>query len=292
MIIPLAAVFSGFQIPLYWLSYRSLFAREGILSDIGREVGLSAISTRFASIAGPALGGLVITFWGFSALFKIALFVVILSGIPFFFMPKHKHELVISFETVLDWLKNKKHRNEELSFLGRHIDNFIYAIFWPVFVYLILGSFEKQGMIASLSLVTSTVMVYVAGRVFDQKHSRNVFNLGVYVNSFMWILRGLTKNIGQLILVEASANALSPFYWITFESLMYERSREKGEKVIVFMVGRTLVVSLSIFLVLTVAFILASCEWRFWALWALSIMGTLSTLFMWEKKDENKKSYR
>lgn len=285
-IIPLAAIVNGFQVPLYWLSYRSLFAREGVMPNIGHEVGMSAITTKLASIAGPALGGLIIVTWGFSALFTIALLVVVLSGIPFFFMPKHDHKLTVSFESISGWLKSKKHRNEEISFLGKQMEDFIYGIFWPVYVYLLLGSFEKQGLVFSLSLITGTVMVYIAGKVFDKKHSRNIFNVGVYVNSFMWVLRGLVKNIGQLLFVEASANALSPFYWITFDSLMYERSREKGEKVIVFMVGRTIIVSLATLIVLVVAYVFAAHEMRFRILWILAIIGSLLTLFMWEKKGD------
>ena len=247
--IPIAAILGGFQTPFYWLSYRALFAREGVLSNLGREVGLSAISSRFASIAGPALGGIIITIWGFSALFVLALIVVILSGIPFFFMPHHEHKLLVDIKSVIEWLKNKKHRNEELSFLGRHIDSFVYTAFWPVFVFLILGDFEKQGLVISLGLVTGIATVYLAGRVFDKKHSNKTFKFGIVFNSIIWILRGFVKSLNQLIVIEVGAKSLSPFYWVTFDSLLYERSREKDEKVMIFMIGRALVVSMAWFLV-------------------------------------------
>lgn len=283
-VVPIAAVVSGFQISLYWLSRRTLFARDGILSNLGREVGLLTVSTRIASIAGPVLGGVIITIWGFSALFIIALIIVILSGVPFFFMSKHEHKISVSLVGVVEWLKNKKNRNEELSFLGRHVDSFVYALFWPVFIYMILGDFEKQGLAVSLGLVASTVVVYLAGRVFDKKHSERVFRFGVFANSAMWILRGLIKSFGQLVAVETSANAISPFYWVTFDSLVYERARDEDEEVMVFMIGRKLVVSLALFVVISVAFIVAKSSFRFWVLWVMAALGTLSTVFMWEKR--------
>jgi MFS family permease len=283
-LIPLAAFLHGIQNPLYWLSYRSLFAREGVLSSLGREVGFSAISTQLASIAGPVLGGVIIAIWGFPSLFIVAFIVVIISGVPFFLMPKHKHEYAAKLKDVLEWLKKPKHRNEELAFLGRRIDDFVWSLFWPIFVYLILGNFEKQGLLASLGLVTSTVMVYIAGRIFDTRHSLKAYKFGVYANSIIWLIRGLGRNLGQLLLIETSASAVSPFYWVTYDSLLYERSRDKDEKIIVFMMGRHLMVNMSMLVVLVVAFIVAEYNFRFWILWILASLGTISTLYMWEKK--------
>jgi MFS family permease len=287
-VVPIAAVASGFQISLYWLSRKTLFARDGILSNLGREVGLLTVFTRITSIAGPVLGGVIITTWGFSALFIIALIIVILSGVPFFFMSKHKHKISINLESTIKWLRNKKHRNEELSFLGRHIDGFVYALFWPVFIYTILEDFEKQGLVVSLGLVASTIVVYLAGIIFDKKHSERVFRFGVFASSAMWVLRGLVRSFSQLVVVETSSNAISPLYWVTFDSLVYERARDEDEEVLVFMIGRELVVSLAMFVVLVVAFIVAKSNFRFWALWIMALLGTLSTVFMWERKNETK----
>ena len=283
-VIPLAALLHGLQNPLYWLSYRSLFATEGVSSNLGREVGFSAISTQLAGIAGPVLGGVIITVWGFPALFIVALIIVIISGVPFFFMTKHKHDYTVKIKDVFEWFKMPKHRNEEIAFLGRRLDDFVVGLFWPVFVFLVLGNFEKQGLVASLGLIASAVMVYVAGRTFDMKHSYKTYRFGVVAYSIVWILRGFASNLGRLLMVETSANTVSPFYWVTYDSLLYERSREKDEKIVVFMVGRHLMDNISMFIVLTVAFIVAKYEFRFWALWIMASLGTLSALYMWEKK--------
>jgi MFS family permease len=285
-VIPLAAVASGFQVSFYWLSRRALFARDGILSNLGREVGLLTVSARIASVAGPILGGAIITIWGFSILFIAALIIVVLSGIPFFFMTRHEHKYSVSLASVVEWLKNKKHRNEELSFVGRNVDGVIYSLFWPIFIFLMLGDFEKQGLAASISLIASTASVYLAGKVFDKKHSSQVFKFGVLAGSLAWIVRGLVRNLSQLIIVEASTKVLTPFYWVTFDSLLYERAREKDEKIMVFMIGRILMESLAVFIVLAVAIIVAKYDFRFWALWLMALFGALSTVSMWEERDE------
>lgn len=285
-ILPVAAIVHGFQSPLYWLAYRSLFAEEGTSSHLGEKVSASAIIGRIAGISGPILGGVIITVWGFPALFIVALVIVVFSGIPFFFMHHHKQKVAPTFSSVVHWLRVKKHRNEEISFIGRHIDDTITALFWPVFMFMAAGTYERQGLAASLGLISGTAVVYLAGRIFDKKHSLRFFKMGVIGTSLMWLFKGFARSLGQLVIVEVGTSVVSPFYWVTYDSLLYERARDKGEDVLTFMVSRMFVVSVAVFLVLGFVVITAAFPWRFWALWGLAALGVLFSRAMWEKRDE------
>jgi MFS family permease len=281
-LIPFITIIHALQSSFYWLSYRSLFTKDGAMSHLGEEVGTSAIIGQIASVAGPALGGIIITLWGFSSLFIVALIVVIFSGIPFFFMQRHKKNSPATISSVISWLKVKEHRNEEISFLGRRIDEMTYGIFWPIFVFLIAGTYEKQGLVASLGLVASTVMVYLAGKIFDKKHSLGVYKFGVIISTFLWTIKAFIKTFSQLIFIEVSTGTLSPFYWVTYDSLLYERARDESDNVLTFMVSRMMMVSVSLFIVAGFALLVASYSWRFFGIFGLAAVGTLLTIFMWE----------
>jgi MFS family permease len=283
-LIPFISIIHGLQSSFYWLSYRSLFAKDGAMSHLGEEVGTSAILGQMASVAGPALGGIIITLWGFSSLFIVALVVVVFSGVPFFFMQHHKRNSPATVSSVISWLKDKKHRNEEVSFLGRRIDDMTFGIFWPIFVFLVVGTYEKQGLVASLGLVASTAMVYLAGKIFDKKHSLKVYKLGVFVSAFMWLVKVFVRTFNQLIFVEITTSTLSPFYWVTYDSLLYERARDEGDSVLTFMVSRMIMVSVSLFIVAGFALLVASYSWRFFGIFGLAALGTLLAKFMWEEK--------
>ena len=144
-------------------------------------------------------------------------------------------------------------------------------------------------LIATIATLAWGVGSMAMGGSYDKKHSEGVFKIGVIATSLMWIVRGFAQTLNQLILVDASAGAVSPFYWVTFDSLLYERSREKGEEVILFMVGRMLVVSLGMFIVLATLALFARHPMRFWVMWTLALTATLSTVFMWEKHKAKKR---
>lgn len=248
-------------------------------------MSFSAILGRLAGIAGPVLGGVIITVWGFPSLFIVALIIVIFSGVPFFFLPHHERSLPVTFKGVVDWLRRKDHRNEELSFIGRYVDDFTFSLFWPVYMFLVAGTYERQGLAASLGLVFGTVMVYVAGRLFDKKHSPWLFKFGIIGTAVMWLVRGFVRSLGQLVFVEVGTNMISPFYWVTYDSLLYERARGKNEEVLTFMVARGFILFVALLLVFVFALVIAPFPWRFWAMWGLAALGVLFSSVMWEKSD-------
>ena len=201
-------------------------------------------------------------------------------------MKRHEKNKAATLHSVITWLRKKENRNEEISYIGRHVDGFIYVIFWPIFVFLILGSFEKQGLAASLGLITSTLFVYLAGRMFDKKHSFKVYKFGVFASALIGIAKGFVKSLGHLVFYEVSYNTASPFYWVTFDTLIYERAKEDKKEVLTFMVARMFMVSVALFIVLIFVLVVAFFPWRFWAMWALSSLGILVSVFLWEKKDD------
>jgi len=284
-----AAIVHGTQAAFYWLSYRSLFVKDGVLGRLGEEVSINAILSRVVAIGGPALGGIIIATWGFSYLFWIALVIVIFSGLPFFFMHYHKRNKPATVSSVINWLKVEKHRNEEISFIGRNIEGFVAAIFWPLFIFLIVGSYEKQGLVVSLGLVAGAIVILFAGRIFDKKYSFKVYRFGVIWVSIIYLVRIFVNSLGKLVMVQVAYDMASPFYWVTFDSLVYERAREENDQVLTFMVSRMIMVSIALFIVLGFAALIATYEWRFSGLWILASIATLFTLTMWEGKHEKNK---
>ncbi|MFC1710420.1 hypothetical protein ACFL0F_02045 [Patescibacteria group bacterium] len=283
-VLGIAVFVHAIQTSLYWLSYRSLFVKDGIMGHLGEEVGTNAILAKFAAIGGPALGGLIIAVWGFSYLFWIALVIVLISGLPYFFMRYHERNSTATLSSVIKWLKVKEHRNEEVSFIGRNIEGFISTTFWPIFVFLIVGAYEKQGLVASLGLVVGAITTLFAGRMFDRKRSLKAFRFGVIWVSIMYFVRIFVNTLGKLVMVQIANDIASPFYWITFDSLVYERAREEDGQVLTFMVSRMIMVSVALIAVMGFAILVAKYDWRFSGMWIFASIATLFTLTMWEGK--------
>ncbi len=200
-------------------------------------------------------------------------------------MPHHERKSPVSFSDVKAWFRARSHKNEIWAIFGRFVDEKTSILIWPIYMYLIVGTYERQGLVASLAMIFSLIAVYLAGKLFDRKHSRLLFNASVGLASLAWIIRGLVRTFGQLIFIESGINTVTPFYWVPFDSLTYRRAKARGERVLTFMVSRILLSSMATFAVLIVVLIFAASSFRFWAVWVLAAASVLFSSVMWEKGD-------
>ena len=276
-----AAVLHAFATSFYWTAFHSLFADDGVVEDLGEELSVMKLLERLSNIIGPAVGGLVLTIWGFHQLFMVALVVILFSVIPFFFMHKHEHKEKLKVADIVDWLEKKRHRGEMLGNLGKHMDDKIQAIFWPIFVFSIVGTFSRQGFVEAFALILGSISVFLAGYIFDKRHSRFVFKQGVTATAVLTMLRGFVSTFGGIIVIDALRKIFSPYYWITFDTLWYEHSKRKKENVLVYAVMHQLFAAIATFIVLGVAFIFIESKYFFWVMWILSTTGVLFSLSIW-----------
>ncbi len=279
----LAVFFHAFSVSFYWVSYHTLFAGDGLVEKLGKEVSATKLIERFSGIAGPAIGGLALTIWGFTALYGIALVIVLISIIPFFFMHSHRHDETIELKDVTDWFRERTHKNELVSAMGRQIDDKISAIFFPIFVFLLLGTFAKQGLVEAFALALGSVSIFLAGYYFDKKRMRRLFSFGVWSTAVLTVVRGSINSFGQLIVLDSLRKITSPLYWVTFDSLWYVKSRSSEERVLVFTVINQILASVGTFIVMAFALAIVSFEWRFWGLWVLQAFGVILASQLWKK---------
>jgi len=102
--IVISFVCGGLNMILYWIAHDSLFACELNTKEIGRGVGALAFLTKLIQIAVPAVSGLIIISLGYDALFRIGILFLLLSCVPFFFIPKTPIRTLPKFSQLLLWL--------------------------------------------------------------------------------------------------------------------------------------------------------------------------------------------
>ena len=278
-----AAIVHGVATAFYWLSFHTLFANDGVTHNLGEEVGVTKLLERFANIAGPAIGGLMLTVWGFHVLFAFSFLILLVSIVPFFFMESHEHKENFAVSDVVAWFRKKQHRNEIISVYGRFIDDKVSLIVTPLFVFLIAGSFAGQGLIETIALILGTVSVYLSGYFFDKRRSRKLFLGGIGATAFMTLVRASARSFSQLLIFDSVRKIVSPYYWISYDTLWYRKSKSKGESALVFSFVHMLMASVATFTVLSGMLLFANTNSRFWGLWILNVVGILLTSRLWKK---------
>ena len=282
----LAAVAGGAVTPFYWIAYHTIFAGDGIIDNFGQEISRANIISSLAYVIGPGLGGVIIVFYGFPVLFVSALLIVLLSGLPFLFapnLPQKNHP--VSYPEILEWLKNPSHQNEEIAYFGRHIFEIVGGFFYPIFMFLIAKSFERIGFLTSLSFLLGIIATYFAGLAGDKYKGPWLLKFGSLVTFFIWLGRSLTTQFWQLATLDLSMKSLGAFYSVPFDSMTYQRSRNKDENVLTFITAREIIVSFVYFLTFFIVGLIIPFDWRWKGIFGLAALGSLLSIKMWEKED-------
>ena len=80
----LSGFLAGVQLVFYWPSYNTLVARFSFKKHMGKSLGGLGFLQNFSSMITPALGGLIIVFFGYNVLFFSGIFLLLISLIGVF----------------------------------------------------------------------------------------------------------------------------------------------------------------------------------------------------------------
>lgn len=222
----LSALMFAFLVPLYWGPYHLAFINLGRQGRMGGQVTIMAFLSRVVASLAPVCGGLVIKKWGFDVLFNISLGIVFLSVVPLFFDSYNKKEPISSLEEIIKNIFSKEERGNVLGFVGESIETFVAVVFWPIFIFLSVKSYQIVGLITSASLLFSLVILMVLKKYIDRREKR-FFRWGIWGNGLNWLVRIFANGTGQIFFADFTYNFLALFVWTPFHSLVYKKAKVK-----------------------------------------------------------------
>lgn len=264
----LVALFGGAATTPYWLSYHTIFSEDGKREAFGTEVGVMGILSRLAAVAGPLLGGLIITFWGFKALYLVALAIIFLSSLPLFFMVHHPRQRAPSPTELFSYLKSGGGRRWFFGFWLRELESDVLGYAWPVFLFLVVGSYEMVGGITSAALSVSLFLLFLGGKLADRLGKVGVLRFGSFGTALAWLLLGLGKSGGQVFILITLLKAVRIFFQVPFDALTYSQASRHGA--FGFLVFRELALHSGAILAVALLFLFWYFSLPWWAIFALA----------------------
>lgn len=238
----LAAIASGVAVPAYWLPYHLIFAEDGRSEHFGREVSLLNILSRVSTAAGPLIGGLLILFFGFSALYLATFIILFFSVIPLSLMEHHPIHQAPSLRQLKEYLFSRVGRVWAVNFCLPQVETLILDVVWPVFVFLSVSSYETTGGIASATLLISLLVLVVSSQIVDRADKRKLMAVGGFLSSASWLFLVFAKSAGQIFLSSTLLKGVRNFFYIPFETVFYSKvAEEKLNHSLTFLVFREIV---------------------------------------------------
>ncbi len=198
--------FTGYKI-LFWPAYHTDFAHYSKLGYKGREMSILSLTSTIAMIAGPVIGGLILTKFGFEILFVIVSIISLISSVPLF-VTKEKFE-PHRFSYKKSWkrfLKPYNHykRKDSISYFG-YGEEFVAMVAWPIFIFLIIKEFYLMGIIMSIVIISISIISLYVGKLSDllnRKGKRKLLKYSTIILAISWLLRPFALNWLGILLVD------------------------------------------------------------------------------------------
>lgn len=190
----LIAAFLGLSQAFYWMGMNLVFHHASHHQHRGEEVGKKSVITIISTTIGPLLGGLLITLVGFNVVFVLAAILLSLAAVVLFASREEHVPYHFSVRSVL----NKRHWKDSLFFVSRGTHYIADGVLWPLFIFVILGSYFSMGLVGSLLSGISALLLLTVGKYSDHVSKRKIIRWTTGIEGLSWIFRAMVSSTGHV----------------------------------------------------------------------------------------------
>lgn len=218
----LASISWGIASGFYWFGRHGLMAKIGHLGEYGRALGRQEIFDLTPVLLSPILGGILISFFGYRALFAVSLLFIILSLFTLGSIPEERIHHDTSLVEILKLFKT--HKRMFLAYFGDSAAATIYVISFPLYLFLILGRELSIGKFFSLSLIIVAIFNFLIGKFVDLKGKKELIAFGSLFSFLIWIGRLVARTVGFLFFLDVFDRVVEKMTSIPLDVLTYEKA--------------------------------------------------------------------
>jgi len=285
-LIPLSLLVLTLYRLFYWLPYHIDFAKFTNRKDRAREVSIMWVSRLGFGIFAPLLAGLIIVHFGFDVLFIIAVFLFLLSGLPYLRIPRTREKFSWSLKKTWQEFVSKKRERVILAYVADGAEGFIGLIVWPIFIFEVLkGNYFEVGVLSTLIIAVTIVIQLVLGRYLDLKAiQKKVLKWGSFFYATGWVIKVFVSTAFHVFITGTYHNLAYIFWRTPFDALTYEIAADEGHYVDEFTVLHEMALQLGRLIIIILIFLVSlffSIRWIF-------ILGAGAALILNSLKQEKR----
>ncbi len=260
---------------LFWLPFNTNMAVFTDQTNRGKEISLLWTVKSLFKVVMPVISGFIIANYGFDIVFVITVLFVLLSGLPYFFLPStHEKYSWGAVETFKNFFK-KDNRRLVLANVANGAENVVSLIIWPIFIWQILkGNFFEVGALSSLIVFVSIFLQLFAGNYCDLFSKRKMLHWGSFLHAVGWLAKAFVLSAFQIFIVGIYHSFTQILKDTPFDTMNYEIMANHGHYVDEYTVLKEIAIQLGRVMMLVLALLIAfnfGMNWTF----ALAAMASL-----------------
>ncbi|HLC37068.1 MAG TPA: hypothetical protein VJK05_05695 [archaeon] len=217
---------------LGWSIYFTAWWTDLIMFSRKKKKGHDAAAMIYVDIislaVSPFIGGLIITFFGYSANFYAGIALISLSAVPLLLTKDRKAKFEFSIIDELKAIIKKYRKKEMIGFIGYGVHDLSEIFLWPLIVFSIFGSILFYGLYYSLTLIIAMILIYFLYKEIDSNHKNPIKKI-VGLSSSAWLGRVLIFNELSFALFNSIANLAYSMLYVSLDSKIIEEGKKEEE---------------------------------------------------------------
>lgn len=244
----LASSCLGASQAFYWMGMHLAFHHASHKHHRGEEVGTRSSVTVLSTLLGPFLGGILITWLNFGAVFILAAALLFASAFLLLRSRENHTPYYFSLKSVMD----KKHWKDALFFVSRGTHIIADGVLWPLFIFFILGNYFSLGIVGSLMSFSSIILLWGVGKYSDHGDRRRIIRWTTLFDSVMWIVMAFINTTLQVFGITILSSIVRAARESPIGALEYDKAQGQ---VAAYFVNREIFICLGRILLLTIVII-------------------------------------
>lgn len=222
----IAPIFFALQKSLFWPGFHTDFIRVSKAGDRGREFsGLYSLST-VMYIIGPVIGGLVITWFGYTTLFSLGAAIILTASLPLLFTPVPPIRETPSYRQLFTLPWNRWHRRTTVAYFGFG-ESLLHVYIWPVYLSISFATIERLGGLATLATLLTAVVTLSIGQFFDRGQWRFTLRSGAGLAFLAWFTRPWLTTVPTVFGSAVAGQISQNVTWVTSSDVAYDRALQE-----------------------------------------------------------------
>ncbi len=261
----------------FWTPFHVDVATHTNRAVRGKETGVLLAALTVVSATAPAIGGFLISSYGYAMLFIVAVFVSLAAIIPFISVPKRDETFSWGYGETFRRVLAPESRRLVVSSMLLGAENIIGVLIWPLFIFLLLdGQYLDVGIISSLIVIGTAMFQLVVGDRLDKHAKADVMRGWTPFTAVAWVLKIFVATAFQIFIVGAYHSIVRSFRSVSYEAFFYELAADGGQYVDEYTVVREMAIQFS--KVITVA-IIAPIAFFFGLQWTF-LIGFITSILL------------
>ncbi|MEI6266440.1 MAG: hypothetical protein WCP14_00940 [bacterium] len=224
------ALFGGISLALYWQGYHYDFSKSKHKGQATRDVSKMYIILAVLGAIAPFVGSSVLTYLGFNVLYFIVIFALAFAFIPLVKQKEFNTKGILKLKK----LKPKDIILDMVSYGGSGVEATISLVIWPLFIYIILKSYQYLGIITSAALIVTIIVTYFVGRRVTNKNRHLYIRNSSFLDSLIYIMLIFVESFIQVASLNMARSLVSSLRSAPYVSEYYLHADERSRSEYIF----------------------------------------------------------